>query len=257
MHAYNTTDLTDMAVPVFHPAGIEVVPGGPLRKKHNRVAVPGLHASLRKYLWPDWVHWTATRSSQKGSSRTEGLEVEAQVTAALQTGVVPDHPYACDIVAWIREENLELVGVQIPVYDPLSEIGTRLDFLLRDRISRDLVVVELKVGYNCNLTKAQGTFPAQLSEVPLTVLNQCYAQLAWTLQVMKDVYSTRACGVLLIVNQRRFDVRTFPAPLARKLRPLLTVMRLRSARHPSLLLPPRLCDEGIELLAVRTHHKRH
>lgn len=169
----------------------------------------GIRKALKKTFWPNFDHPTAKRKSQLGVTKKDGLRVEKQISqwhkSRQKRNKKPKDPslnYARLFCAWLRANHYEIVASQHPILDNASGIGTRIDFILCDTKSpqKDLLLVELKVGYNYCFNKQQGMMK-NLKDVPCTLRNQCYFQLAWMDYVVRqeNIFEGHKIKPLLVV----------------------------------------------------------
>ena len=186
---------------------------------------PGIRRALAGALWPHYDH---TRAPQKRarSSAAEGLRVESGIAAymAAQRDNAPApplrHRYERAFVEWADRAGLVYAGAQLPLYDPVTGIATRIDLLLYDAAAHAAgraphVLVELKTGH-VSPDAAQGRMrsalgDAALSEWACTPRNQAYAQLAWMRYVARERHGLDTRGVLAILNDRTIRLKRGPA----------------------------------------------
>ncbi len=218
----------------YAPAWVQRTTEGGFIDLRTNQHLKGLKAALARKFWPGWQPWRAQRRSQYGSTMEEGNRVEEQVAAVLEGQVqTARNRHARAVCEWVKEQRLELVGSQVVLHDPISRITTAIDFVFRDLQTAELVVVELKVGYCYKLGTTQGTMAGGLERVPLSLKNQCYAQLVWELQVLLQVYGVKARGELLVSGKHFQALRATPR-VSTMFRPLLHLLRpTRPARRPA------------------------
>lgn len=182
--------------------------------------VKGLRRTLAGLFWPHDEPPRAKLPRQMGSSMAEGLRVERQIEEALsgsQAKVRNRHSRA--FLKWVEEQQLEWLASQVILYDPNAHICTAMDFVMRNPRTGDLVVIELKVGHSYMYKTARGHFREPLDKVKLSTANQCYTQLSWQLQVLREVYGVKAQG-FLVKTGKSFEARQVPLQVQLQLRAL-------------------------------------
>ena len=140
----------------------------------------GLLSKLKSMYYPYWVRKKkqykrrgAKPVTRKASSASEGKTIDRQITEYVKSGKTPRNNMAKAIVAYFKKSNQRIVAAQVPLFAIFGTRITQADFIVQDKDSGKLIMIELKCGYN--RTQKQG-FLKGLPGVP------CRQNEIWELQ---------------------------------------------------------------------------
>lgn len=161
----------------------------------------------------EYVRRTIVGMKEEGGDEKLGV-------GALEEGM---HPYSVQLVDTLfGEMELRPLASQLPVINPNTSVGTRVDLCASDREGRR-VLVEIKTGY-----EGEGYEPLPSDKrmhFPYLHLRSCTMhahmfQIAWAASVMTMGYNIRIDRALVVLSNSRgihvvdaFDGDLFPRPL--------------------------------------------
>lgn len=85
-----------------------------------------------------------------GSSLNIGCAVDAEIGALILSAPLlqPPHQYTCMLLEFLRERNWLPLASQIPLWNRSNTIYTFIDLLVYDIAAQQLILIELKTGFD-------------------------------------------------------------------------------------------------------------
>lgn len=114
------------------------------------------------------------------------------------------HPATRAVIAHLHERGWELVGADLPVYDPslrANRWATEIDLVALDPNSNCIILIELKTGYDTNFGEATGPMTCSTLQMNNSPLNQAKVQLVASALLFTALYPdiSRTVGLRLVV----------------------------------------------------------
>ena len=185
-----------------------------LSEPHTRLR--GVRSTLQRRAWPSYDYKSAekncptpqsarvrtgVRSARGGSAR--GAAVHEQLHAIAAHGLkaaqrmykaknIDMEPLAIDVLKNFAQQNLVLVGAEMPVYDARAPLrmGSAIDLICKDKKDGRLVIIELKVGGDNYFKKYNAYMENELAPLKIenSPLNQALLQLTVYKMLFEQCY---------------------------------------------------------------------
>ena len=155
----------------------------------------GVTKLLQKAYYPHYRYRGGAKGERgkgpKGMRRGTLVDVDVRkYVRALESGEAwrPSHPLTTKFVQALKVLRLHPVAAQTLVGDPAEGLGTGVDLVAMDEASGELVLVELKCGFNSYADKGTGHMLHELSAYPNSPRYQHQAQLAVTAELFRRTF---------------------------------------------------------------------
>ena len=114
------------------------------------------------------------------------------------------HPATRAVLEHIHARGWDLVGADLPVYDPslnANRWATEIDLVALDPVSDCIILIELKTGYDGKFSEATGPMTCSTLQLNNSPVNQAKVQLVASALLFDALYPriSRTVGLRLVV----------------------------------------------------------
>jgi hypothetical protein len=155
-----------------------------------------VHSEIERYTNARAILTTSTATTSTAATTT---------TSSSPQALSEMHTYTRQVLALLERHDWQPIASEVPLHDPQSDIGTRIDLLAIDCKRQTIVLIELKTGYADDYRtpiRRRRPMPVLLGNASDTLETRAHLQLAWMDWLVRERYGLlRLRSVIIRVNE--------------------------------------------------------